>query len=66
VQDLMRFEVLGEDEGGALIGRHNFTGISRPRFTERARYFGLEQRLTEILAADERGDGKGKTAGAYV
>jgi pilus assembly protein CpaF len=66
VQDLMRFEVLGEDEGGALIGRHHFTGISRPRFTERARYFGLEQRLAEILAVAERGDGKTKAAGAYV
>jgi pilus assembly protein CpaF len=66
VQDLMRYELLGEDADGRLIGRHHFTGISRPRFTERARYFGLEQRLAEILAAAERGDGKPKTAGAYV
>jgi pilus assembly protein CpaF len=56
VQDLLRFEVAGEEPGGALIGRHRFTGISRPRFAERARYFGLEQRLTEILAGAERAE----------
>jgi pilus assembly protein CpaF len=65
VQDLMRFEVLGEDENGALIGRHRFTGIARPRFAERARYFGLEQRLTEILASAENGGGKPATGGSY-
>jgi len=64
VQDLMRFEVLGEDANSGLVGRHRFTGISRPRFSERARYFGLEARLTETLAAaeraeDPRADGRG-------
>ncbi len=58
VQDLLRFEVAGEEPGGTLIGRHRFTGISRPRFVERARYFGLEQRLTEILAGAERAEAK--------
>jgi pilus assembly protein CpaF len=65
VQDLMLFDVLGEDADGGLIGRHRFTGISRPRFIERARYFGLEQRLTETLAGAECGDGQPKAGGAY-
>jgi pilus assembly protein CpaF len=65
VQDLMLFDVLGEDANGGLIGRHRFTGISRPRFTERARYYGLEQRLTETLAGAECGDAQSKAGGAY-
>ncbi|WP_245296856.1 MULTISPECIES: CpaF family protein [Rhodomicrobium] len=51
VRDLVRFEVLGEDADGALVGRHRFTGISKPRVAERARDFGLERQLAEILAA---------------
>jgi pilus assembly protein CpaF len=53
-QDLMRYHLIGEDENGGLIGRHRFTGISRPRFIERARYYGLEQRLTETLSVAEQ------------
>jgi pilus assembly protein CpaF len=56
-QDLMIYEILGEDDVGKLVGRHRSTGISRPRFRERARYFGDEQRLTnaleQLLASDE-------------
>jgi pilus assembly protein CpaF len=52
-QDLLTFEVHGESEEGDILGRHRFTGISRPRFAERARYFGLEKRLTEIMATAE-------------
>jgi pilus assembly protein CpaF len=48
-QDLMVFDVLGEDPNGKLIGRHRSTGIGRPRFWERARYFGEEQRLAAAL-----------------
>jgi pilus assembly protein CpaF len=55
-QDLMLFDMFGEDTNGDIIGQHRFTGISRPRFTERARYFGLERRLTEILATSEHAD----------
>jgi pilus assembly protein CpaF len=52
-QDLMTFEVHGENGEGDLLGHHRFCGISRPRFAERARYFGLEKRLTELMAAAE-------------
>ncbi|MDU0342012.1 CpaF family protein [Bosea rubneri] len=48
-QDLMVYDVLGEDPNGKLIGRHRSTGIGRPRFWERARYFGEEQRLASAL-----------------
>ncbi len=65
VQDLLRFEVTGEDANGLLAGRHRFTGISRPRFAERARYFGLEQPLTEVLAAAERAQTQSAGGGNY-
>jgi pilus assembly protein CpaF len=48
-QDLMLYDVLGEDASGRLMGRHRSTGIGRPRFWERARYFGDEQRLAAAL-----------------
>lgn len=48
-QDLMLYDVFGEDAAGKLIGRHRSTGIGRPRFWERARYFGEEQRLAGAL-----------------
>jgi pilus assembly protein CpaF len=43
----------GESEDGDILGRFRFTGIARPRFAERARYFGLEKRLAELFAATE-------------
>jgi pilus assembly protein CpaF len=55
-QDLIVFEMQGETEEGDILGRHRFTGISRPRFAERARYFGLEKRLAELFAAAELQD----------
>ena len=53
MQDLMLYEVLGEDAAGRLKGRHRSTGIGRPRFWERARYYGEEQRLARALDAAE-------------
>jgi pilus assembly protein CpaF len=52
-QDLFVFELLGEDANGKLIGRHRSTGIGRPRFWERARYYGEEERLAAALDAAE-------------
>jgi pilus assembly protein CpaF len=48
-QDLMKFEMDGEDESGRIRGKHVGTGIVRPKFWERARYFGLERDLSEAL-----------------
>ncbi|POR46254.1 CpaF family protein [Bosea psychrotolerans] len=53
-QDLMTYEILGEDAAGRLTGRHRATGIGRPRFWERARYYGEEQRLAAAIDMLER------------
>ncbi|HXW19061.1 MAG TPA: CpaF family protein [Roseiarcus sp.] len=52
-QDLFIYEIMGEDAQGRLKGRHRSTGIGRPRFWERARYFGEEQRLAAAIDAGE-------------
>jgi len=48
-QDLMIYEMNGEDENGRIRGRHIGTGIVRPSFWERARYFGLDRDLADAL-----------------
>src|SRR4051794_8363697 len=48
-QDLLSYEVTGEDESGRLHGRHIGTGIVRPNFWERARYYNLERELADAL-----------------
>ncbi len=48
-QDLFLYDILGEDAQGKIKGRHRSTGIGQPRFWERARYYGEEQRLAEAL-----------------
>ena len=52
-QDVFLYDLLGEDANGNLIGRHRSTGIGRPKFWERARYFGEEARLAAALDAAE-------------
>jgi pilus assembly protein CpaF len=52
-QDVFVYDVLGEDENGRIIGRHRSTGIGRPRFWERARYYGEDRRLAAALDAAE-------------
>ncbi len=52
-QDIFLYHLLGEDANGNIIGRHHSTGIGRPRFWERARYFGEERRLAAALDAAE-------------
>jgi pilus assembly protein CpaF len=53
-QDLLLFNLLGEDASGKLIGRHQSTGIGRPRFWDRARYYGEEKNLAAALDAAEK------------
>lgn len=48
-QDLMLYDIVGEDAAGKLVGRHRATGVGRPRFWERARYFNEDQRLAAAL-----------------
>jgi len=52
-QDLIVYEMDGEDAQGNIIGAHKSTGIARPAFWDRARYFNLEKDLAEAL--DEAG-----------
>lgn len=52
-QDLFLYDIIGEDQNGKLIGRHRSTGIGRPRFWDRARYYGEEKRLAAALDAAE-------------
>ena len=52
-QDLFVYDLIGEDANGKIIGRHRSTGIGRPRFWERARYYGEENRLAAALDAAE-------------
>jgi pilus assembly protein CpaF len=48
-QDILLYDITGEDQNGKLIGRHRSTGVGRPRFWERARYYGLEKELAQAL-----------------
>ncbi len=48
-QDIFLYDILGEDSNGNLIGRHRSTGITKPNFAERARYFNEEANLIEAL-----------------
>jgi pilus assembly protein CpaF len=52
-QDLFVYEITGEDSSGRIIGRHKSTGIARPKFWERARYYNLEGELLDALEAAE-------------
>lgn len=52
-QDLMRYEMDGEDSNGKIIGRHMSTGIGKPHFWDRARYYNEERRLAAALDAME-------------
>jgi pilus assembly protein CpaF len=52
-QDLFVYDIVGEDADGKLIGRHRSTGIGRPKFWDRARYYGDDQRLAAALDAAE-------------
>lgn len=50
-QDLISYEMDGEDAQGNIIGEHKSTGIARPNFWDRARYFNLEKDLAQALDA---------------
>ncbi len=48
MQDLFVYEIQGEDENGKIVGEHKSTGL-RPAFWDKARYYGMEQRLAKAL-----------------
>jgi pilus assembly protein CpaF len=57
-KDIFVYDLLGEDANGKIIGRHRSTGIGRPRFFERARYYNEEKRLAAVLEAAEAAGSK--------
>lgn len=63
LQNLIVYEITGEDAHGKLVGRHRSTGISRPRFWDRALYYKEENRLADALAASEMLDVHGNPLG---
>ena len=56
LQDVLKYEMDGEDENGKVRGRHRGTGIGRPRFWERASYYNLERDLADALDTLEAGE----------
>jgi pilus assembly protein CpaF len=52
-QDLVTYNITGEDANGKLQGRHTSSGISRPAFWDRARYYNEDQRLAAALDSME-------------
>jgi pilus assembly protein CpaF len=56
-QDLFIYDIEGEDAHGKIIGRHRSTGIARPHFWDRARYYNEEARLADALEKAEHRSG---------
>lgn len=50
-QDLFVYEMDGEDDNGKIKGKHKSTGIARPAFWDRAKYYGMEEELAAALDA---------------
>ncbi|MBX3507828.1 CpaF family protein [Parvibaculum sp.] len=48
-QDLFVYDIEGEDEVGRIIGKHRSTGIARPSFWDRARYYNQHHALAAAL-----------------
>jgi pilus assembly protein CpaF len=63
LQNLIVFDITGEDANGKIVGRHRSTGIARPRFWERAEYYNETERLSRALSNSEVLDSMGRTMG---
>ncbi len=63
LQNLIVYEITGEDANGKLSGLHRSTGIARPAFWDRAVYYKEQGRLSEALAAAEKLDANGNPLG---
>ena len=48
-QDLLLYQIDGEDDKGRVTGSHRSSGIMRPRFYDRAKYFGAGDDLQRAL-----------------
>jgi pilus assembly protein CpaF len=63
LQNLLVYEIMGEDAHGKIIGRHRSTGIVRPRLWERAEYYNETDRLANALVRSEVSDEQGNPMG---
>ena len=64
LQNIFVYEITGEDpNSGKLLGRHRSTGITRPRFFEKAEYYNQEKQLMRALAKSEVQDIDGSILG---
>jgi pilus assembly protein CpaF len=63
LQNILVYEITGEDANGKLTGRHRSTGIARPRFWDRAEYYNETERLARALSAAEITDDNGNPLG---
>ena len=63
LQNIIVFDITGEDANGKIVGRHRSTGIARPRFWERAEYYGETGKLADALASSEVTDATGNIMG---
>jgi len=61
-QDLFVYDISGEDANGRIVGQHRSTGIGRPKFWDRARYYNEEKRLAAALDASNRDELAGSIA----
>ena len=52
-QDVLVYKIKGEDADGKIIGEFVSAGVGKPRFWERARYYGEEKRLAAAIDALE-------------
>jgi pilus assembly protein CpaF len=53
-QDIVLYDMKGEDANGKIIGKHVSTGVGRPGFWDRARYYNEESRLAAALDGMEQ------------
>ncbi|TAL29519.1 MAG: CpaF family protein [Alphaproteobacteria bacterium] len=51
LQDLVSYEMTGEDEKGRITGEFRYTHL-HPRFLEKVRHYGLERDLLKIINED--------------
>lgn len=55
MQDLFHYEIQGEDKDGNVFGEMKQTGL-RPRMYEKARQYGMEKILLELLGRNKKTD----------
>ena len=63
LQNLIVYEITGDDANGRLLGRHRSTGIARPAFWDKAEYYKEQDRLSAALSAAELTDANGNPLG---